>query len=239
MDLLRGSPLKRPRAILFDHDGVLVASEPLHWAAWGILLKKLNLPYVEAELRDRVGKTAPEILQQLLDIHKPGWDKSLYDLNALAQEKNEHYIALALTGLKTYPGVREGLLWLRENGIRAAVVSNAKRRELVAALKLLGIDQLFDLIVSRDEPSHPKPDPAPYLYGAAALGIEIEDCLAVEDSPTGIESALVGKVPAVAVLTNFSEAVMQSPVPGRPDLQPILIVPTIQAFFDKLRAATV
>jgi HAD superfamily hydrolase (TIGR01509 family) len=231
------SPFKLARAVLFDHDGVLVASEPLHWQAWGELLKQLGIPYNEKEIRLRVGMTAPEILKDLLDLYRPGWDIAQYDVHALAQQKNNTYLALAKTGLKAYPGVRELLVWLRESGIRAAVVSNARRRELIAALKLLGLDTLLDLIVSRDEAGRSKPDPAGYLYAAAELGLEVSECIAVEDSPTGIEAALVAKIPSVAVLTNFNETVMSKPVPGRPDLVPAWIVPSIQVLFDKMRAA--
>ena len=71
---------------------------------------------------------------------------------------------------------------------------------------------------------------------AASLGFEPGDCLAVEDSPTGIESALVGKVPAAAVLTNFSRQVMEAPVPGRPDLKPVWIGESMLKLFEDLCA---
>src|SRR4051812_28462951 len=119
-----------PKAILFDHDGVLVASEPLHWAAWEQLLSELGIPYNGAEMRMFIGKTAPEIIMALLNRYSPGWDPAKYNLTDLAKRKNDFYLAAARQELQAYPGVVEGLQWLRFKGIRTAVVSNAKRREL-------------------------------------------------------------------------------------------------------------
>ncbi len=217
---------KRPRAILFDHDGVLVASEALHWKAWELLIRELGLPYdgtTDSLIRSMVGKTAPMILSRVLDLFRPGWTREQFDIDALARHKNDFYLRIAATDLHSYPGVPEFLSWLREQGIPTAVVSNAKRRELEAALQQLGLIDFFTCVVSRDDIQPPKPDPAPYLFAAAHLGMEPADCLAVEDSPTGIEAALVGRIPAAAVLTNFPRAAMEQPVPGRPDLRPAWI----------------
>ncbi len=224
-----------PRALLFDHDGVLVTSEPLHRAAWEELFKELGLPYNEAELRQMVGKTAPETLASVLDRYRPGWDPKDYDLDELALRKNDFYLEFSKTRLVPYPGVREGLEWLKEQGIPAAVVSNAKRRELEATLTQLGLIDFFEALVSRDEAKVPKPDPTPYLMGAAILGFDPKDCLAVEDSPPGLEAALVAKVPAAAVMTNFPREVLEKPVPGREDLKPIWIGASLAELFGLMR----
>ncbi|MGK5082008.1 HAD family phosphatase [Bdellovibrionota bacterium FG-1] len=225
----------KPKAVLFDHDGVLVASEPLHWAAWEQLLSELGIPYNGAEMGLFVGKTAPEIMMLLLNRYKPGWNPSEYNLTALARRKNDIYLEAARRGLQPYPGVPEGLQWLRSQGIKTAVVSNAKRRELETALHQLGLTEYLDIIVSRDDVSAPKPDPTPYLFAAASLGLEGHECLAVEDSPTGLEAALVAKVPAAAVTTNFSRQNLEDPVPGRPDLHPLWVGESMEEFFEWLK----
>jgi beta-phosphoglucomutase len=224
-----------PRAVLFDHDGVLVASEPLHWAAWGKLARELGLPFHEPDVRSQVGKTGPQIIASLLDKYRPGWTRDQYDPNALAHKKNDYYIADVATKLTTYPGVAEGLRWLRENGVRTAVVSNARRRELQAALEGLGLVPLFDTIVSRDEARAAKPDPMPYLVAAATLGCDPAECFAVEDSPPGLEAALMAKIPTAALLTNFPREAVAEPVPGRPDLRPAWIGADAGAFFAWLK----
>jgi beta-phosphoglucomutase len=233
------SQIRLPRAILFDHDGVLVRSEPLHWRAWREVLKELGLPFDEKEIQTLVGFTAPQVMSQLLDKYRPGWTAAEFDVHALAKSKNDHYLHSAQTELQTYPSVRELLDWCRQVDIKTAVVSNAKRRELESALKWSGIFECFDVIISRDDAGVPKPDPTGYLMAAASLNFAPEQCLAVEDSPTGIEAALVGKVPAAAVLTNFSRPVMEAPVPGRPDLRPVWVGESILQLFEDLRKSSV
>jgi HAD superfamily hydrolase (TIGR01509 family) len=229
--------MKLPRAILFDNDGVLIASEPLHWNAWEHLLSELGVPYNNAEMRTFVGKTAPEILMTLLDRYSPGWDRGKYDVVGLAQRKNDIYVQLAEAQLTVYPGVREGLEWLRSRGVKTAVVTNAKRRELLAALRITGLTDLLDVHVSRDEIPAPKPDPTPYLFAAASIGCQPQECIAVEDSPTGLESALMAKIPAAAVTTNFPAQALQHPVPGRSNLMPIWLGKDPFEFFDWLKSA--
>src|SRR4051794_32076989 len=97
--------IKLPRAILFDYDGVLVASEPIHLSAWTQLLAELSLPNDIEMIQRGIGKTAPEIMSRLLDRYKPGWSKTEYDVHELAQRKNGFYLAMAQTALKVYPGV--------------------------------------------------------------------------------------------------------------------------------------
>ncbi|MCM2324462.1 MAG: HAD family phosphatase [Oligoflexia bacterium] len=227
--------MKLPRAILFDNDGVLIASEELHREAWRQLLVELKLPVDFEQIHASIGKTAPRILAQLLDRHQPGWNPENYDLDLLARRKNDTYLQLAETELKPYPGVREGLQWLRAQGVRAAVVSNAKRRELTAALTRLDLLSYFDAVVSRDDIQPPKPNPAPYLFAAACVGEDPAQCLAVEDSPTGLEAALVGKIPGAAIATNFSPEILSAPVPGRPDLRPVWIGNSMEELFAWLR----
>jgi HAD superfamily hydrolase (TIGR01509 family) len=228
-------PRLRPRAILFDHDGVLVASEPLHWAAWEGLTKEIGIPFEESKVRNAVGKTAPEILMMLLRFYRPDWTPSTEQLQTWVNRKNEIYLEEAKAGLKPYPGVQEGLNWLRAHGIKTGVVSNARRRELNSVLDHLGLSPLMDVIISREDAGASKPDPTPYLFGAASLGVEPAECFAIEDSPTGMEAGLLAKIPTAGVLTNFSRSALESPVPGRPDLKPFWIGETIRDFFEMVQ----
>lgn len=231
--------MKRPRAILFDHDGTLVNSEGLHAEAWVKLCEELGFPCTLEESRRNAGKTAPEIMARLLDQHLPDWrlpeNAGRYDLEALALRKNDHYLKLLKDGLRPYPGVVDCLKWLQTQGIPAAVVSNAKRRELTTALDGLGLTPYFTAIVSRDDAGAFKPDPTPYLVGAAHVGVEPGECLAVEDSPVGLEAALMAGVPAAAVTTNFSREVLAQPVPGRPDLRPVWVGDGVAELLAELR----
>ena len=227
--------MKLPRAILFDNDGVLVASEPLHGTAWGKLLQELGLPPSEVRLQALVGRTAPGILATLLDEHRPGWKSEDYDLDGLALRKNDLYLEELRVGLRAHEGVLEGLGWLRSRGVRTAVVSNAKRRELEAALKATNLGTYLEEWLSRDDVPSPKPDPFPYLAAAALLETEPRDCFVVEDSPTGLEAGLLAGIPTIAIQSHFPRSTLEQPVPGRPDLRPLRIMPSMKALFEWLR----
>lgn len=223
--------LSKPKAILFDHDGVLVTSEELHFLAWQQLLKEMGLPWREIRLDGLVGRTAPTILTTLLNQFKPGWSASEFDVDALALRKNNYYLEYAKTQLGLYPGVREGLAWAKSEGIPCAVVSNAKRRELMTSLSMLKIEEYFKVVLSRDDVPRPKPDPGPFEFAALSLGVRPEECIAIDDSPTGLEGALLAGCITASVTTNYPREALEIPIPGRPDLRPVFISETMEEFF--------
>ena len=114
-------------------------------------------------------------------------------------------------------------------------MSNARRNELVRTMDHLKLTPFFDEIISRDDAGAAKPDPLPYLMAAASLEIAVESCVAIEDSPTGLEAALRAEIPVAAVLTSYERADLEAPVPGLPHLRPVWIGESIQNFFDWLK----
>jgi HAD superfamily hydrolase (TIGR01509 family) len=227
--------VKLPKAVLFDNDGVLIASEALHWTAWAALLGELGLPTALEPIARQVGKTGPQIIGALLDLYRPGWTPRDYDPDALALRKNDIYLTQVPTKLQAYPGVRELIEWLKGEGIRVAVVTNAKRRELMTSLRSLELAPLFDALISRDDVPKPKPDPSPYLTAAALVGVEPERCLVVEDSLTGIEAGLMARIPSAGVTTSFKKHELEQPVAGRPDLRPVWVGESIVALHTWLK----
>jgi beta-phosphoglucomutase len=229
-------PLFRPKAILFDHDGVLVTSEELHFLAWRQLLRDMGLPWEKIEFHGLVGKTAPQILELLLNRFKPGWKREEFDLDALALRKNDYYTEYAKTRLAPYPGVREGLEWAKSEGIACAVVSNAKRRELLFSMEQLDLGGFFQVLLSRDDVIRPKPDPGPFEFAAHSLGLLPSDCVAIDDSPTGLEAALLAGCVTASITSNYPRETLLSPIPGRPDLSPVWIGDGMDGFFSWLKA---
>lgn len=228
--------IRKPKAILFDHDGVLVTSEQLHFLAWQQLLKNMGLPWKEIRFEGLVGRPAPVILETLLNQFRPGWTPAEFDVDALALQKNNYYLEYAQTQLGLYPGVREGLEWAKREGIPCGVVSNAKRRELMASLTLLNIGDYFKVVLSRDDVIKPKPDPGPFEFAALSLGVTPGECVAIDDSPVGLEGALLAGCITASVTTNYSREALETPIPGRPDLRPVFISETMEEFFAWLQA---
>jgi HAD superfamily hydrolase (TIGR01509 family) len=109
------------------------------------------------------------------------------------------------TGSKLYakgtvwrPGARELLAAVRSAGLRSALVTATRRRLVEVALGTIG-RSWFDVLVTGDEIINPKPDPEPYLTAARLLGVDPSRCVAVEDSPAGVRSALAAGCTVIGV----------------------------------------
>ena len=180
-------------AVLWDMDGTLIDSEPLWLEAELAILKRYGIP-MTSEIRDRlIGSglwDAAELFREL------GVRLSADDIVA-------EWVAYVGAGLSRTdpnwrPGAPELLASLAGAGIPCALVTMSVRSlaEQVAALLPTGT---FTAIVGGDEVDHAKPHPEPYLRGAAALGVPIEHCLVLEDSPTGLRSAAASGAVAIGV----------------------------------------
>jgi HAD superfamily hydrolase (TIGR01509 family) len=101
-------------------------------------------------------------------------------------------------GLVWRPGALELLRAVRAAGLPTALVTSTERRLVEVAMKTLGREN-FDVVVVGDEVKMPKPDPEPYLTAARLLGVAITDCVAIEDSPTGMASAVASGAAVLAV----------------------------------------
>ncbi len=101
-------------------------------------------------------------------------------------------------GLVWRPGALELLRAVRAAGLPTALVTSTGRQLVEVAMQTLGREN-FDVVVVGDEVKTPKPDPEPYLTAARLLGVRIEDCVAIEDSPTGVASAVASGAAVLAV----------------------------------------
>jgi HAD superfamily hydrolase (TIGR01509 family) len=180
--------------VLFDMDGTLVDSEKV----WDIALH---------ELAARAGGTLSTAARQAMiggsmassmrifreDLGQPDRPEApdVAWLNARVFELFEQ-------GLVWRPGACELLHAVKRAGLPTALVTSTGRALVEVALKTIGVED-FDVVVCGDEVSMPKPDPEPYRTAATLLGVAIEDCVAIEDSPTGVSSALASGAAVLAV----------------------------------------
>jgi HAD superfamily hydrolase (TIGR01509 family) len=173
-----------PAAVLFDMDGTLVDSEKV----WDVALTELAL-HAGGELsaaarQAMIGSSMARSMQVLHDDLGQPWRDAAADAAWLTERVHELFGG----GLTWRPGARELLAVVRGAGLPTALVTSTGRRLVEVALQTLG-RQSFDVVVCGDEVTAAKPDPAPYRMAAELLGVAIEDCVAIEDSPTGVASA--------------------------------------------------
>ncbi|BCY12459.1 HAD family hydrolase [Actinoplanes sp. L3-i22] len=180
--------------MLFDMDGTLVDSEKL----WGVALEDLAVRaggVLSADARLAMVGTSMPVSMAIFreDLGQPDRD-SAPDVAWLSERVAE----LFADGLEWRPGARELLLEVRAAGVPTALVTSTGRRLADIALKTLGTEN-FDVVVCGDEVGAPKPDPEPYLTAAGLLGVPIVDCVAIEDSPSGVASAVAAGARVLAV----------------------------------------
>ena len=173
------------KGILFDMDGVVLDTEKLYTRFWMEASAYQGFPMTrEQALGMRsLGKGVAEA-----QIRSYFGDKADYQIiRATRIRMMNAYIRLH--GIEAKPGIRELLAYLEERGIPRAITSSAGLATIREHLGALGLADRFTCLCSGKDVPNGKPAPDIYLHGAACLGLKPEECLAIEDSPTGIESA--------------------------------------------------
>ncbi|MBI2082951.1 MAG: HAD family phosphatase [Deltaproteobacteria bacterium] len=198
------------RALLFDFDGVLADTEPLHFGAFHDLLKE-----------EGILLTKEEYYSEFLGLDDRGCFRAVYQkagqplsapkLKELIQRKNRKILQKIESGSLLLPQVRE-LLTALGGRYYLAIVSGALRSEIVAILSKEKLGSFFQVIVSAEEVNHGKPDPEGFLTALKLLNRDYipesemllpEECLVIEDSPWGIEAAKKAGMKSVAVTNSY------------------------------------
>ena len=179
-------------AYLFDCDGTIADSMPLHYFAWSQALSEWNCAFEEDLFYAWGGKPPSEIIDLLnkrnaLDM----------PVQVVAERKEQLYYA-SLPQLKAITEVPEHIE-AEEGRIRYAVVSGSTRDSVVASLTTLGLLSKFEVIVCQGDYVNSKPHPEPFLIAASRLGVRPEHCLVFEDSDLGIEAAKVAGMASVKI----------------------------------------
>jgi HAD superfamily hydrolase (TIGR01509 family) len=180
------------RAYLFDCDGTIADSMPLHYYAWKKALAEWNCAYEEALFYAWGGKPVRQIIADLNAMHG-----LQMPIDALAKRKEALYHE-QLQELRAIPAVVEHV-HTQHGRIPMAVVSGSRRTSVVASLTVLGLLDKFDTLVCAEDYIHGKPAPDCFLLAATRLGVPPSACLVFEDTDLGIEAATVAGMASVRV----------------------------------------
>jgi HAD superfamily hydrolase (TIGR01509 family) len=180
------------RAYLFDCDGTIADSMPLHYIAWKKALGEWGCVFEEELFYKWGGKPVHEIITTLNQIH--GLEMPVQ----LVTERKEALYYEQLPHLKAVPEVLEQIE-AQHGLIPIAVVSGSSRESVVNSLTALGLLDKFDVIVGAEDYERSKPAPDAFLIAAARLGMPPEDCLVFEDTALGIQAATAAGMASVRV----------------------------------------
>ena len=194
-------------AYLFDCDGTLADTMPLHYRAWRRMVEEHGGQMSE-ELFYRLGGKPTEAIIELLNAEH---GLRVTDVARAAHLKEEYYLELISEVEPIEPVLRVAQRLHRT--VPMAVVSGGYRKYVELTLEAIGVKHLFDAIVCAEDTSRGKPHPDPFLEAARRLGVPPEDCLVFEDSPAGVQAAKAAGMECVFVPSGPVPATPVAPSP--------------------------
>ena len=185
-------------ALLFDLDGTLIDSMPLHHEAWRAWFVRQGLPFDEdGFFAATAGRTNAEILADLYPQHDEAarWQ--------MAEDKEALYRDLAATRLNLIGGAQALLLAARQRGLKLAVCTAAPPGNIRVAFDRFGLADLVDTVTSPADGLRGKPHPDIFAEAARRLDVDPAHCLVFEDAPLGVEAARRAGMRAHALTTSL------------------------------------
>jgi beta-phosphoglucomutase family hydrolase len=173
-------------AVIFDMDGVIINSEPLHYEANQQLFDKLGFSVPMDEYSNYIGISTEKMWEDLRD--KYDLNENLDTLTDKHREHTHEFIRKNMNG-NEIPGIRKILEELKDKNIKTAVASSSSKDLIETVLKGFDLCQYFDILVSGEEVEKGKPNPDIFIYVAKKLKVNIKNCLVIEDSTNGIKAA--------------------------------------------------
>ncbi|UTF58835.1 HAD family phosphatase [Gilvimarinus sp. DA14] len=189
------------KGIIFDHDGTLVDSERKHYGLWVELLKTYGIDFPEREYKDHLaGVPTQQNAEYLVNAYSlPVSSDELFAAREIATQR-----VLGSEACPLIPGAQECVQWVVNQGLKTAIATGASYNEVKPTLTQHGFDRYFSIVASRDNVRHAKPAPDVYQYALQKMGLEANECIAIEDSPTGLKSALACGLECIVVENEYS-----------------------------------
>jgi len=198
------------QALIFDFDGVIVDTEPLHYKSFQKILKPLGLGFSwEQYVETFMGFDDRDAFIEAFTRKGRQIDRNT--LNGLIDAKANIFQDVIRDGVAAYPGVVDLIRSLHVKNIPLGICSGALRSDIIPILDMLKIKECFEVIVTADEVSKSKPDPECYVLAFSKLSalrplfnLTAATTIAIEDTPAGIISASKSGLAVVAVTNSYS-----------------------------------
>ncbi len=185
------------KAVIFDRDGVLLDSEYTNIRAGELAFQELGITLTEEEKRSIVGRHPDDYAKPLIAKYGVDYDK-------FRELQRSNYFEV----LESTPIFEKTIQLLRDihaHGIAVALCTSSRIESTVPLLEKLGIRDLFQVLVGKEDYTNRKPDPEPYQVTAKKLGVNPADCLVIEDSEVGMRSALGAGMRCIVIFNDHTK----------------------------------
>jgi beta-phosphoglucomutase len=190
------------KAVIFDFDGVVADTEPLHRKSFNITLKELGITIPKKLYKEKyVGLGSLSIMEDIFRMHNVKRSARFW-VNKRMKKFRE---IVKKEGVKPVKGFMKFNRLLNKIGMKKIIASGGYRKNVIAVLKCIKLDKEFQFI-SREDVQKRKPDPAAFLLAAKRLGTKPSECLVFEDSPYGVEAARRAGMNCVALTTSLDKS---------------------------------
>ena len=200
-------------AVIFDFDGVIVDSEPLHFEGFARVLRRRGIELTWDAYRERyLGYDDPACFLGVCADHGVAVDEGV--VAAMIAAKTAAVREVLASSVQALPGAVKLIVALRDAGVPLAICSGALRPEIEIAARRAGVLDRFLTVVAAGDVAHGKPDPAGYalaldrLRAATGRPLRASRSLAIEDSPAGIDAARGAGLRVLAVTTSYAAAAL-------------------------------
>jgi HAD superfamily hydrolase (TIGR01509 family) len=188
--------MKKIKGIVFDMDGVLIDSEPVHIEAWNDVFAEFNLHFSHEWFNQWIGVSDKNFTSKIIQEFNIATDA-----DKLLQDKRRVFEAKIAQGVPSHKGVKE--LMPKLHNFDKAVATSSNRSGAMISLEGAGLISYFKKIVTADDVLNHKPNPDCYLKAAHDLGFEPSECIGIEDSVSGIKAAKAAGLFIIGVATSL------------------------------------
>lgn len=194
------------KAVIFDMDGVISDTLPLHTAAETRVFANYGIHVTSDQLLSEFNAVPDPVMYNALFAR---FKKKKPDLDKLADEKFAIFSELARDNIHAVPGVIDFIKQLKQQGYILGVASSSPTEIVDVVLETLSIRDSFSAITPTAEVERGKPHPDIFLRTARKLGVSPETCLVVEDAPNGVEAAKRAGMSCIAITTSVTKDKLQ------------------------------
>ncbi len=182
--------------VIFDMDGVLADTGPIHYESWVKLAKQIGVKFSKRFFNLTFGQQSISITRELVG---PKIKQEVVE--KWANLKELYYREMVKDELKPLPGALVLIKVLHARNFKLAVGSSGPPENVDLLLSTLGIKEYFDVIITAAEVKNGKPAPDVFLIAAEKLNIKVDNCLVIEDAPVGITAAREAGMKVIALRT--------------------------------------